>query len=484
MAEPATVDSAGNADFWSAWLASQIFEGLLHYAPESNVGLGLAQSWEISEDGTSYIFHLRTDRTWSDGRSVTAHDFVFSWLRAMRGVFSHIFHDIRGARRYAEGATDDADSVGVRALDDYTLEVVLEGPRAYFPFIVAHSAALPHPRWVIEKFGEEWTAPDHLVGNGAYLFAQWDPGSHGRLVANPHYTGPRRGNVGQIRFIFKNANDPMLYERGDADIQMLFAPDEERATRLRGALHVEPPVDSMYLFFRCDQPPFDDRRLRLAFAHATDRQALARAGSVHAVPAEGGVVPPPIPGHSPHIGVPFDPEQARRLIAEAGYPNGRGLGPFTMTIPEGVKLASLIPFQAWYEILGVRVTVNPVPVADHFHGLQAAPTPIGFSGWAPDYPDPDAYLRLVFHSTSINNVGRWRSARFDALIEEAQAATDQRRRMALYHEADRLLVAEEVAIIPLRYNRIMWLVAPRVKGWWSSPMGPARIADLIIEGQE
>ena len=484
MAEPATVDSAGNADFWSAWLASQIFEGLLHYAPESNIGLGLAQSWEISADGTSYIFHLRKDQTWSDGRAVTAHDFVFSWLRAMRGVFSHIFHDIRGARRYAEGTTDDADSVGVRALDDHTLEVVLEGPRAYFPFIVAHSAALPHPRWVIERFGEEWTAPNHLVGNGPYVLAQWDRGSHCRLVANPHYTGPRRGNVGHIRFIFKNADDPALYEQGSADIQVLFGLDEERAARLRGALHVDPPVDSMYLFFRCDQPPFDDRRLRQAFAHATDRQALAPDAFVNAVPAEGGLVPPPIPGHSPHIGVPFDPERARRLLVEAGYPDGRGLGPFTMTIPEGLQVASVIPLRAWQEILGVRVTANPVPVVEHFNRIERAPTPIGFYGWAADYPDPDTYLRLVFHSTSIHNVARWRSARFDALVEEAQAATDQRRRMALYHEADRLLVAEEVAIIPLRYNRMMRLVAPRIRGWWSSPMGSARITDLTLEVQE
>jgi len=482
MSEPASVDAAGS-DIWSAWLASQIFEGLLHYAPESNIGLGVARSWEISADGTKYVFHLQKDRRWSDGRAVTADDFAFSWLRAMRGVFSHIFHDIRGARRYAEGTTDDVDSVGVQALDDSTLEVVLEGPRSYFPFIVAHAAALPQPRWVIDRFGEEWTAPNHLVGNGPYLLSQWDRGSRIRLVASPNYAGPRRGNVGHVHLVFKNAGDSALYERGDADIQMLWGLDREQARRLGGAVHIEPPADSWYLFFRCDQPPFDDRRLRLAFAHATDRQALARA-SPGAVPAEGGVVPPPIPGHSPEIHVPFDTEQAQRLLAEAGHPGGRGLGPFTMTIPGGINPASVMPIQAWREILGVHITVNPIPVVEHFNGLQTAPTPVGFAGWVADYPDPDSYLRLVFHSTSVHNYGRWRSARFDALVAEAQAATDQRRRMALYHDADRLLVAEEVAIIPLQYSPTIWLVAPRVKGWWSSPMGSARISDLTLEAQE
>jgi ABC-type oligopeptide transport system substrate-binding subunit/class 3 adenylate cyclase len=479
MAEPATVDMAHASDIWSSLLAHEVFEGLLRYAPDSNVGLGLAQAWEISEDGVRYVFYLRQNRAWSDGRPVTAADFVFSWRRAMRGTFAHIFHDIRGAKKYFEGTTEDADSVGVRALDDHTLEVELEGPRAYFPFILAHSAALPHPRWVIERFGEEWTAPDRLVVNGPYLLAQWERGSHGRLVANPRYRGPRRGNVSEIQLVFKHADDPALFQRGEADVQLLFTLDEEQVSHLRSVLHVEPPVDSMYLFFRCDQPPFDDRRLRLAFAHATDRQASARAGGLYAVPAAGGIVPPPIPGHSPGIGVPFDPERARRLLAEAGYPDGRGLGPFTMTIPAGVKLAALIPFQAWSDILGVRVTARTVPVQEHFYGLHANPTPIGFFGWLPDYPDPDTYLRLVFQSTSVNNVGRWRNARFDALVERAQAATDQRDRMALYHEADRLLVTEEAVIVPLGYHRTMWLVSPRIEGWWSSPVGAARIADLV-----
>lgn len=480
MVEPGVLDMTRSADVWSALVAEQTFEGLLHLAADSNVGLGLAQSWEISEDGTSYLFHLRPAWMWSDGRTTTAHDFVFSWLRAMRGVMSHMFHDIRGARKYSEGTTDDPDSVGVRAPDNHTLEVQLEGPRAYFPFILAHSATLPHPRWVIEKYGEEWTAPGHLVVNGPYRLLQWDRGRQCHLVANPHYRGPRRGNVGEIRLIFKRGDDPALFERGEVEVQQLFTLEEEQAARLRKALHLEPPVDSLCLLFRCDRAPFDDRRVRLAFAHATDRQALASGASTHVVPAEGGFVPPPILGHSPRIGVPFDPEQARRFLTEAGYPDGRGLGPFSMTIPEGVKVASLIPIQAWHDILGVRVTLTPVSPADHFRGLDESPTPIGFYGWLPDYPDPDCYLRLVFHSTSPNNLGRWRNGRFDALVEEARAATDQRRRMALYHEADRLLVAEEVAIIPLGYNRTMWLVAPRVTGWWTAPGGIARIADLVI----
>lgn len=484
MVEPATLDVSRATDAWSGLAAGQIFEGLLYHTPDLNVGLGLAHAWEISEDGASYVFHLRKNRTWSDGRAVTAHDFVFSWLRGIRGNYSHIFHDIRGAKRYAEGTTDDPGSVGVRALDDHTLHVELEGPRAYFPYVMAHISTLPQPHWAIERYGEEWTTPDHLVANGAYLLARWDRGSQCRLIANPYYTGHRRGNVGELHFTFRESEDPALFERGEVDIQWLLTLDEERAARFGETLHLEHPVDSMYLLFRCDQPPFDDHRLRLAFAYATDRRALASGAPSYVVAAEGGFVPPPIPGHSPRIGVPFDPEQARRLLAEAGYPNGRGLGPFTMTIPEGVKVASLIPLQAWHDILGVRVAVRPVTFAEHFRGLEESPTAIGFAGWVPDYPDPDCYLRLVFHSTSHSNYGRWRNGRFDALVEEARASTDQRRRMALYHEADQLLVSEEAAVIPLGYNRAMWLVASGVADWWVAPVGIARIADLTVGGRE
>ena len=193
ISEPVGVDTARVGDASSAWLALHVFEGLLHFAPEMNVMPGLAQSWEISADGTRYLFHLHRGWKWSDGHPVTANDFVFPWQRSMRGANSHMFFDIVGAKRYSEGKTEDRTSVGVRALDNYTLEVILDGPRAYFPFILAHAPALPHPYRAIEQYGDEWTTLDHLVTNGSYSIAEWHRGSYLRLVANPHHPG-RGGN--------------------------------------------------------------------------------------------------------------------------------------------------------------------------------------------------------------------------------------------------------------------------------------------------
>jgi ABC-type transport system substrate-binding protein len=234
------------------------------------------------------------------------------------------------------------------------------------------------------------------------------------------------------------------------------------------------------MFFRCDRPPFSDRRLRLAFAHATDRAALAPSGARFKLPADGGLIPPPIPGHSPQIGLAFDPERARRLLADAGYPDGRGLGPFTVPVPEGWGgLESEIPLQSWREVLGVDVTIAPMLTADYWRQAWIDPPSLGRLGWLADLPDPDHFLR-IFHSTSPHNYSRWSNERFDALVDEAQSCTDNRKRMALYHEADRLLVAEEAAIIPTVYTRNVILVHPRVRGWWLG-IRPPSLSHLIVE---
>lgn len=480
--EPAGIDNFVVDDAPSASFAQELFEGLLQSAPEQSLEPAVARSWEISTDGTRYRFHLHHDRKWSDGRPVTAQDFVFTWLRGMRGIHAHMFHDIVGARQYHGGTNDDPRSVGVNAVDDYTLEVTLEGPRAYFPFILAHHATMPHPRWVIEKYGSEWSEVSHLVTNGPYRIAEWRSGQDARLVANPNYAGVRRGNVQEVRARFTNWTDPALFEQGEVDLQMWVTVDESVAARLRESLHFSPFGRVLYVFFRCDQPPFQDPRLRLAFASAVDREALASAHKIHSVPAEGGVVPPSIPGHSPRIGVPFSPQHAQQLLAAAGYGGGQGLGPLTMPILAGVEPTVLDRVvQMWKTVLGIQVKIASTPVSDYWEQLRRDPPVLGRAAWLADYPDPDNFLRAVFHSSSDINNPRWKNAQFDRLVEEAQASTDHRKRMAMYHEADRLLVAEDAAIIPLTYTRVVSLVPHRIRGWWFSLITHARVADLIVE---
>jgi oligopeptide transport system substrate-binding protein len=398
MLEPATPDMSLAADTRSAYLAEQVFEGLLVDAPDLNVAPGVARAWEISEDGRRYLFHLHPEHRWSDGHPVTAGDFVYSWLRAMRGVRSHSFFDIVGAKRYADGTTDDPAAVGVRALDDRTLEVMLNGPRAYFPFILSQDFTLPHPRWAIERYGPDWVLPGHLVANGPYVLASWEKGRSLRLVANSSYRS-RRGNVAEVRWVVASPHDPTPYEQREVDGQRLSGGiGDETAARLRDDVQVLAPYASNYIAFRCDRPPFDDRRLRLAFAHALDRRLLARSVGAYAVPADGGYVPPALPGHSPHIGLPLDPERARGLLAAAGFPEGRGLGPLTLAAIRGIHDELYeIAVGAWREVLGVEISVVRFPSASEYY-LQKSyePADLHHSSWVPGYPDPDYFLRSVF----------------------------------------------------------------------------------------
>jgi len=480
--EPATPDMTTAADSISAYLAEQVFEGLLVNGPDLNVAPGVARAWEISEDGRRYRFFLHPDRKWSDGHPVTAGDFVYSWLRGMRGVRSHVFFDIAGARPYAEGKTDDPAAVGVRALDDHTLEVTLNGPRAYFPFILSHSFTLPQPRWAIERYGPDWVLPEHLVSNGPYVLARWDRGRLLRLVANVAYTS-RRGNVAEVRWVVAAAEDTTPYEQGGVEWQRLSDIDDTTAHRLGGNVQVFAPYRSTWIAFKCHRPPFNDRRLRLAFAHALDRRLLTSSAGAYAVPADGGFVPPALPGHSPHIGLAFDPERACRLLAEAGFPQGQGLGPLTVAAVRRAQY-NLIEraVDAWREVLGVNVRVVPFSSAPEYwlhKSYEAAD--LHYGSWVPGYPDPDYFLRIVFHSTSEINTARWTNARFDALVEEAQSSTDQRWRMELYHEADRLVIAEEAVVIPIVYTRPIDLVRPQVKGWWQSSVGMSRFSEVVLE---
>ena len=477
--EPAGVDVTRNTDAPSSALATQMFEGLLRWTPDDNIVPAIARSWEITDEGRRYRFYLHRDRVWSDGRAVTAHDFVFSWHRAMRGANSAMFEDVVGARAYSGGRTDDPASVGVRAPDDFTLVVELEGPRSYFPFVLAHPVALPQPRWAIEAHPEEWERPPHLVTNGAYIMHSWEPGRAVRLRLNPFYRGPRSGNVKDVTFVVDRPDDPSGFAEGAVDVQLPTSVEPDYRQRFRDSVRLDPPYRLLLIFLRNDRPPFNDRRVRRAFAHATDRRKLEPLSAGHLIPADGGAVPPALPGHSPGIGIPFNPEEARRLLAEAGYPGGRGLGPFFIPIPSRLE-ANIVEAvaQGWRDVLDVRVGVKDVPTSTFWTEMDRDPPDIGRIAWITDYPDPDNVLRVVFHSASDHNYGRFHNETFDRLVERAQSLTDQRQRMQIYHQADELLVAEEAAIIPLAYTRTMTLVQPWVKGWqhWGVP-----VADVIVD---
>jgi oligopeptide transport system substrate-binding protein len=496
VAEPLALDPGTMGDDVSTFVAGQLFEGLVEIDPDYNVLPAVAARWEVADRGRRYLFRLREGLRWNDGTPLTAADFEYAWKRnlafASRSPVAHQLYVIENARAFGEGEIEDPDKVGVIALDDLTLEVHLEEPTAYLPHLLAHPVAYPLPRWAVEGHGQHWTDPDNLVSNGAYQLAEWQRGEKLVLSKNPFYHGRFPGNTERIECPVLTDFGPVLeaYARDAVDAVSMITADPGTIARARaahgGELVFIPQPSTYHLVFRADRSPFDDVRVRQAFVHAVDREILAReACQGQYLPATGGFVPPGMPGHSTGIGLAYDPDRARRLLAQAGYPGGQGFPRVIWLYSGGSADEPVVPFlrKAWRENLGLTLEAQSLEWRVFIERLDHDPAHLTLIAWLADYPDPDSLLRVTFHSTEGINRPRWHNARFDALVEEAARVADQARRMELYQQADRILVAEEAVIMPLGYaqGRILvkpWVTIPRV------PPALVRLKHIVVQREE
>jgi ABC-type oligopeptide transport system substrate-binding subunit/class 3 adenylate cyclase len=494
--EPLTLDPGLIGDDVSTFMAAQLFEGLVEVGPDCNVLPAVAARWEVADGGTRYIFHLREGLRWNDETPLTAGDFEYAWKRnlnpATRSPVASLLYVLRNGRAFGEGAIGDPSTVGVTALDDLTLEVRLEGPTAYLPHLMAHTVTYPLPRWALEAHREAWTEGGRLVSNGAYQLEEWERQERLVLSKNPCYRGQFPGNAERVECpILTDFGPPLEAYAADTldSVSMITADpgttEQVRALHSRELIYVPRP-STFYLFFRSDLRPFDDTRVRRAFVHAVDRKSLVKhAWHGQSLPGTGGFVPPGMPAHSAGIGLAYDPDQARRLLAQAGYPGGRGFPAVTWIHSGGSARERVIPFlrAAWRENLGLDLDSQSLPWGEYFQRLEREPPNLSLFGWSAGYPDPDDWLRGVFHSTEGRNDPRWHNARFDALVEEAARVADQASRIELYKEADRILVAEEAVIMPLSYGRGRILVKP----WVTLPQVlcvPMRLKNVVVHRNE
>jgi len=495
--EPLTLDPGMMYDDVSVFMAAQLFEGLVKVDPAYNVLPAAAARWRVADQGRRYLFRLREGLRWSDGRPLTAGDFEYAWRRNLRlapgTTLAHLLYVIENASAYAEGDLDDPGKVGVTALDDLTLEVRLGEPTAYLPHLLAHPVAYPLPRWVVEGHKGEWTDPEGFVGNGAYQLVEWQRGVKLILSKNRFYNGPSPGNIDRVECpVFADLQSSLESYAADAlDAVSLIGPGPGAIARVRMAhgsdLVFTPYPSTFYLAFRVDQSPFDDVRVRQAFVHAVDREALIRETSEgQYLPASGGFVPPSMPGHSADIGLAYDPVRARDLLAQAGYPGGKGFPAVSWLYFGGSAGEPVIPFlqRAWERNLGLKLQAqNMEVVSEYIERMHRAPPHLSLTGWSADYPDPDSVLRVPFHSKEGLNVAHWYNPRFDALVEEAARVTDQPKRITLFQEADRILVHEEAAVMPLGYAQGRILVKP----WVTMPRVPPvllRLQDVILRREK
>jgi len=442
-----------------------ILEKLFDPGADREIIPDVAQRWEISEDGRKYVFHLRDDVTWSDGMQVTAKDFVYSWIRSLnpdieapRGKVRLLF-DIKNARAYNNGDIAESDQVGVRAIDKLTLEVELERSASYFLHMLF--TLYPVPGHVVEAYGDAWTDPEHIVTNGAFKIESYVPGESMSLVRDPTCHGRSSGNLEGVEIKLSNSvHSPEmleLYEMDRVDIARLSeATYHARYTHAEEYIS-EPLQSAYYVGFDMSRPPFDDPRVRRAFAMTVDKERLAYEVLDGAMsPATGGFVPPTIPGHSPGIGLPYDPARARQLMAQAGYPDGQGFP--TLELIWHLSLSDLLKHlkSHWNGNLNVKVAIEITEWEDVIRTYRRRNA--YFMGYLADYPDPDSLLRAGIGP----DLAHWKNDQYDQLLTEAQRTLDQSERIRLYQQADKILV-EEAAIIPIVYSQAHYLIKPWVK---------------------
>ncbi len=465
-------------------LCMQLFDRLVEAWPERTLVPSLAERWEIARDGLRYVFYLRDGLRWSDGEPLTAHDIEYGIKRVLDprspGSSVAIYFVLENGQDYYLGSERDASKIGVRALDGRTVEFKLAAPAPYFMSVMNRPDGGPQPRHAIESDGDWWTEPELQVVSGAFRQAGRTENTL-RLERREETSAPRTGNVSRVEFVrLPTAESLARFEQDELDVVAVrYTPllaDAVPAANVEASLG--PAAWTGYLSFDHHDALTSNVELRRALAHATDRDRLAGVAPANLVVATGGLVPPALQGHTPDIAPRFDPELAREHLARADLSGG---GDISIAGLEDFEPLLEAIAQSWRDVLGLSVTLNPWTASDVGQLIRFESAPIVFAGWLPGYPDPEYYLRLLLQSTSRTNEGGFADPTFDVLIERARQERSDRERLERFHEADRLAVADRVALIPLVYGRSMAFVKPRVCGWWEFGKTSAGFADLLVD---
>ena len=463
--DPAFINSAPDVQ-----LLLQLYAGLTRLDETGEAYPSLASGWEVSADGLTYEFTLRPDLEFSDGTPLTADDVRRSWLRLLDPATGSTAPDVLSVVAGAEermAGEGEASGVGIEAPDETTLVVELRHPAAYFVEITATPATFVVPPSA--DASEDWQQPDGFVGSGPYVVDGVE-GADLVLRANERYVaGPPP--IDEIRWVAGIEGDA-IGAFGDGAIDLVNVPGWDATwlafdAELGPRLHAAEPNTVSYFGFDTTRPPFDDARVRRAFALAIDRERLVPLSEGASAQAAASVVPPAVwpDGYAPDI--ESDPDEARRLLDDAGYADRAGLGPITVS---GAGLGVGPAVAAWREELGVEVEVETMPFNDYLRQLDEGRGPEIFTiNWIADYPSPHALYGLLLQEGAVSNFGSWGDPEFERLLEEAaRAAADE---VGPAYGAVEARVAEEAPVIPWSYGETWWLVADGLRGLGNLTIG-------------
>ncbi len=459
-------------------IIGNLFEGLVEKDPKTlKVIPNLASKWEVSEDGKTYTFHLRKNLVWSDGSPLTAKDFVYSWIRILdpktASEFANYAYFLVNGEAFNKGTIKDPSQVGVMAVDDNTLKVTLVNPTPYFLGLVAHACMSPVPQKAIEKFGAKWTRPENMVSNGPYVLVSWQTNQEIKVKKNPKYWNAKKVKLDEASFMVVENSDTeeKMFRTGQIDITYEIPPEklENWQKDKSGALQTFDYYGTYFYRFNTKKPGLTDKRVRRALSLAINRNDLVK----YVTKANQGpalTFSPPIPGeYVPTPRLPSDLSrlaEAKKLLAEAGFPEGKGLPTFEVLYNSNAlhkKLAEAIQ-QMWKTNLGLNVTIHNEEWKVALATIKSGNYQISRAGWIGNYIDPNTFLELYLTQSALNQTG-WSNAQYDELMAKATKEKDAKARFGFMKQAEDILL-DEMPIMPIYYYKRNCLKQKKVKGWF------------------
>jgi oligopeptide transport system substrate-binding protein len=474
LADPAMVDPITYSELVAGDIMSNVYEGFSALGESGGIEPALAESWEAHADNLGFTFKLREGVKFHSGREFTAKDVKYTLEQLLlpgnkAGLNAEYLDTIVGAAQVKDGSTTDLE--GVKVVDDYTVEIRFDKPDVLFPI---------YPIWfmdsgIVEEQGADW-ATKTSAGTGPFVLEAWNRGQNVKLTANPDYWG-EGPHIDGIDFVIVPSDDTAIsmFEAGELDLIYVSSVPEGRRIlkdpQFEEVLLKVPAAQIQYLGMNQNlYEPFKDKRVREALCIAMDRDGMVNGLYGGAAFPLYGQITPGVAGYNPDLApIPHDPERAKQLMAEAGYPDGEGLPPLKIATTAPNKDTAAYFASTYKNLLGLPVEIETVERATHIKAMNAGEVPFFHWGWSAGYPDALYFLSQVWYGPSVYNRSRWQNDEFDRLIEQAQTEPDNAKRYAIYQEAEQVLLADWGAC-PTTVRMQIAAVKPDVQGVHLTPL--------------
>ena len=488
--DPETIDPALNSAVDGGNMLLHAFECLLIVDQDGKLAPGQAESWETSEDGLTWTFHLREGLKWSDGTPLTANDFVYSWKRVCDPMVAAPYAEtvLSMVAGYEDAIGGNLDALQVVAQDDLTLVVTLNAPCSYFGSLAAFATLSQVQQGTVEANGDAWaTAPETYVSNGPFYMTEWVPGSHILFSKNPNYWNADAIKLDGIQFALIEDSNAAYSAYQTGEVLMIKDVPTEEIPSLEGNadFFVDPIIGTYYISLNLNRDAFKDAKVRQALSLAIDRDYVANTlmqGTYSPasnfmgpgwIDTDGAPFIDKANGGAPYIDTAdFEGnlEKAKALLEEAGYPNGEGFPAISYTTNDAGyhKVVAEYLQQAWAE-LGIDLQVNIVEWSSFTPMRRNGEYDVARNGWVGDYSDPSNMLDLLY-STNGNNDGKFSNSEYDAAMDTSRTTLDAAERSEALHTAEDILMAE-AGCVPIAYYNDFWLQSDKITGSWHSPYG-------------